>query len=181
MNLCDFNHQSTVFCSVILQDVPNPDSVILVKTALFQAWWEPGNESRVELFFLPTYIHTIVHTCTSTHIHTCAHTSTHTHTHAHTHTHTSIHAQMHTSIHTHTHTHKSQAMWPLAPLLFPTPSPPSPPFSPGCITCQPREIYSTSMWWRAWRGTPLKPTMSGSNRRNWSKVFKPQNIRGGKT
>ena len=72
--LCDFNHQSTVFCSVILQDVPNPDSVILVKTALFQAWWEPWNWN-----VLPPYIYT--HNCTHMHIHT--HT---THTHIHTYT-----------------------------------------------------------------------------------------------
>ena len=161
--LCDFNHQSTVFCSVILQNVPNPDFSHTSQTSII-----PGMSLELN--------------CSSSlHIPTQSYTHAHRHTHIHTYTHThpSTHKCTHPSIHT--HTHKSQAMWPLAPLLFPTPSPPSPPFSPGCITCQPREIYSTSMWWRAWRGTPLKPTMSGSNRRNWSKVFKPQNIRGGKT
>ena len=88
--LCNFNHQSSVFCSMILQNVPNPDfsHVVLVKPALFQAWWEPWNWN-----VLPPYIYT--HNCTHMHIHT--HT-THTHTYTHT---------------------PSQAMWPLAPSLFP--------------------------------------------------------------
>ena len=75
--LCNFNHQSSVFCSVILQDVPNPDfsHVVLVKPALFQAWWEPWNWN-----VLPPYIYT--HNCTHMHIHTHTHT-THTHTQPH--------------------------------------------------------------------------------------------------
>ena len=98
--------------------VPHPDfsRVVLVKPALFHTQSEPGNESRVKLFFLPT--HTLTHTC--------SHTQTHVHAH--------------------------------------------------------RKIYSTRMWWRAWRGTSLKPCLGAK----WEAGAKPssadpQNIRGGKT
>jgi len=40
---------------------------LLVNPALFQTWWEPGNEPRVELFFLHTHTHTHIWSHVHTH------------------------------------------------------------------------------------------------------------------
>ena len=132
------------------------------------------------------HIHIHTHTITRTHTHTitCTHTHcnarTHTHCNARTHTHTHTHCnRTHTVYYRHSLVQRqapagkklrsctpSQTVWSITPSLF------APPSLPRLHELSSQEIYSTDMWWRTWSRTLQKPTMSGSRRRSWNKVFK---------